>query len=105
MLTADIQLPYLIGAGFLVMAVLALVLSARLGRLHGLPGGSVVYSDTGATKVAAKALYSPRYNLTGKPDYLIATRKGLVPVEVKPTRTDRKPQESHLAQVLAYCLL
>jgi len=64
-----------------------------------------VYSDTGAAKVPAKALYSPRYNLTGKPDYLIAARQGLVPVEVKPTRTDPEPQESHLAQVLAYCLL
>ena len=93
-------------AGMLgVLAVVALAWSARLGRLHGLPEGKVVYSDTGAAQVAAKPLYSPRYGLTGKPDYLLATRRGLVPVEVKPTRDDPEPHESHLLQVLAYCLL
>src|SRR5262245_91284 len=89
----------------LVLAAALLAWSVRLKRQHGLPGGKVVYSDTGATQMAARPLYSPRYGLTGKPDYLIATRRGLVPVEVKPTRDDPEPRESHLLQVLAYCLL
>jgi CRISPR-associated exonuclease Cas4 len=95
-----------LAAGLLLaLGALALVRSARLRELHGLPEGKVVYSDTGATEIPPRPLYSPRYGLTGKPDYLLATRQGLVPVEVKPTRDDREPRESHLMQVLAYCLL
>ena len=48
--------------------------------LHGLPGGSVVSSDTGMRELPARRLYSARYDLSGKPDYLVATRQGLVPV-------------------------
>ena len=90
---------------FIGLAFGALLLSARLRRLHGLPEEKVIYSDTGGTRVEAEPLFSPRYNLTGKPDYVLATRRGLVPVEVKPERTDEEPRESHLLQVLAYCLL
>ncbi|MFL5735249.1 MAG: CRISPR-associated protein Cas4 [Chloroflexia bacterium] len=93
-----------LGGLLLALAVVALGLSARYRRLHGIEG-DVVYSDTGAGRVQAKPLYATRYGLTGKPDYLIRTRQGLVPVEVKPGRTDPEPQESHLLQVLAYCLL
>jgi CRISPR-associated exonuclease Cas4 len=106
MLQDSIEPAFLLVALLLIMAVAGLLAwSARLKRLHGLPQGKVVYSDTGATKIAAKPLYSPRYGLTGKPDYLLKTRRGLVPVEVKPTRDDPEPRESHLLQVLAYCLL
>src|SRR5262245_6609977 len=89
----------LLGAGVLWL------LSERMRRLHGLPVGKVVSSDTDMGEIAAKRLYSARYDLSGKPDYLVATRQGLVPVEVKPERTDTEPRESHLLQVLAYCLL
>ncbi len=96
----------LLGAFLLLgLAAAALAWAARLRRLHGLPGGKVIYSDTGASEIPAQSLYSARYGLAGKPDYLVATRRGLVPVEVKPTRDDAEPQESHLLQVLAYCLL
>jgi CRISPR-associated exonuclease Cas4 len=95
----------LAGALVLVLSVLALGWSFRLTRRHGLPGGRVVYSDTGAEERPARALYSPRYDLTGKPDYLVNTREGVVPVEVKPERDHPEPHESHLLQVLAYCLL
>jgi CRISPR-associated exonuclease Cas4 len=43
--------------------------------------------------------------LAGTPDYIVRTGQGLVPVEVKPGRTEDEPRESHLLQVLAYCLL
>ena len=35
----------------------------------------------------------------------MSTPGGLVPVEVKPEREDAEPRESHLLQVLAYCVL
>lgn len=86
-------------------AALLLVYAGRVRRGSGLPPGSVIYSDTGAEEVPAKALYSRGYGIAGKPDYLIATRDGLVPVEVKPEQTSPEPHESHMLQVLAYCLL
>jgi CRISPR-associated exonuclease Cas4 len=95
----------LIAAGLLVLAALLLARSSELRREHGLPSGKVVYSDTGEERRGVRSLYSERYALAGKPDYLVATSAGLVPVEVKPERTDAEPRESHLLQVLAYCLL
>ncbi len=90
---------------FLGLAALLIARAAALRRLHGLPGGKVVYSDTGEERRNIRPLFSERYGLAGKPDYLVATTSGLVPVEVKPERTDAEPRDSHLLQVLAYCLL
>lgn len=86
------------------LAVLALGWSARLRRESGLPSGQVLQSDVGLG-TPGKPLYSLRYGLTGTPDYIMQTSRGLIPVEVKPGRTEQEPHESHLLQVLAYCLL
>lgn len=93
------------GIILLVLAVLALGYAARLRRESGLPSGGVLQSDTGAGDTPGKPLYSARYGLAGTPDYIVQTGRGLVPVEVKPGRTEDEPHESHLLQVLAYCLL
>ena len=103
---SDFEAICLSGAALLLLAAGVLwLLSVRLRRLHGLPQGRVIYADTGGRELRPKRLYSERFDLSGKPDYLVATRQGLVPVEVKPERTDTEPRESHLLQVLAYCLL
>lgn len=86
------------------LAVALLAWSSRMRRANGLPAGRVLYSDTSAGR-RGKSLYSARYRLTGAPDYIVQTREGLVPVEVKPGRDGPEPHESHLLQVLAYCLL
>ena len=96
----------LLGAALLIaLATLLLLVAARLRQRHGLPGGKVIYSDTGAEHSPSKPLYSSKYGLAGKPDYLVTNSDGMVPVEVKPGRDDAEPHESHLLQVLAYCLL
>lgn len=89
------------------LAVLALWWSARLRRESGLPSGRVVHSDMyeDLPGTQGKPLYSARYGLAGTPDYIVDTNHGPVPVEVKPGRTESEPHESHLLQVLAYCLL
>jgi CRISPR-associated exonuclease Cas4 len=88
------------------IAVVLLAWAARLRTRSGLPAGRVVASDTGAAGGArGKRLYSQRYGLSGAPDYLVETAEGVIPVELKPARTDREPRESHLLQLLAYCLL
>ncbi|MGH9626740.1 MAG: CRISPR-associated protein Cas4 [Bryobacteraceae bacterium] len=96
------------------MTAVALILAAiaLLGWLYfrrkgdtGLPTGSLVYEDAGRHHLEGP-LVSHRYALTGKPDYLIQTDDGLVPVELKSANCPRSgPYEAHIAQLTAYCLL
>ena len=85
-------------------AVALLAWSAKLRHESGLPSGLVTHSDM-AVERRSRPLISHKYGLTGTPDYIVATPDGPVPVEVKPSRTESEPRESHLLQVLAYCLL
>lgn len=71
----------------------------------GLPRGRVVYDDTGAWQECPQPLFSRRYLLTGKPDYIVARDEDLIPVEVKPRRSAEKPYDSDILQLAAYCLL
>jgi CRISPR-associated exonuclease Cas4 len=89
----------------LLLAVLALVLALRLRRRTGLPWQRVVASDTGSGSELQKPLFSRRYSLTGKPDYLLQRGSVYIPVEVKPGRQAQQPYESDLMQLAAYCLL
>jgi CRISPR-associated exonuclease Cas4 len=79
---------------------------ARQLRRHvGLPRGRLIYADTHTWQAAPKPLYSARYRLVGKPDYLVETRQGVIPVEVKSSAAPDPPYLGHILQVAAYCLL
>lgn len=82
-----------------------LLLSRRNRAAGGLPGGRVVYSDTGGWQRVDQPLLSRRYRLVGKPDYIIEERGAWTPVEVKPTRRAATPYLSDILQLAAYCLL
>lgn len=71
----------------------------------GLPVGRIVYADTGAWKRCERPLFSQRYHLVGKPDYLVHEHGQIVPVEVKPNRRATIPFERDILQLAAYCLL
>ncbi len=90
-----------------LMIALALFLSARKQRAQtGLPyGARIVYADTGAWKKVERPLFSRRYGLTGKPDYVMEERGAMIPVEVKPNRVAPAPRESDTLQLAAYALL
>lgn len=92
----------------LIVALVAIglfMLALRLRRASGIPWARVRSSDTGGWRAADQPLLSRRYRLVGKPDYLLETRAGVVPVEVKPGRRATRPYESDLMQLAAYCLL
>jgi CRISPR-associated exonuclease Cas4 len=105
----------------LILVALAARVSARRASTRtGLPTGRVLYSDTGfpvgsigpigrnAQGVKQeKPLRSQTYGLVGRPDYLVRTHDGIVPVEAKSTRcpADGRPYASHVMQLAAYCLL
>jgi CRISPR-associated exonuclease Cas4 len=71
----------------------------------GLPEGRVTYVDTGAWDRCERPLFSRRHRLTGRPDYLVKTGKGVVPVEVKSGAAPAQPYPAHILQLAAYCLL
>ena len=92
----------------LLLFVGGLLLLRRARRLHeqtGLPQGRVIYADTGAWNRCEKPLFSRRYLLTGKPDYLVDDGEAKIPVEVKSTSCPPSPYRSHVLQLAAYCLL
>jgi CRISPR-associated exonuclease Cas4 len=90
----------------LAATVLALWLSRLLRLKAGLPlRARIVYSDTGAWKKVERPLFSSRYLLTGKPDYIVDVGDGRIPIEVKPNREAEEPWIPDVVQLAAYGLL
>src|SRR5215470_14817351 len=104
----------------LLAAITANAISKRITSRSGLPAGRLIYSDTGfATgKIGPVArdetgqkqespLISEKYGLIGRPDYLVETDEGIIPVEAKSARlpSNGQPFDSHVFQLVAYCLL
>ena len=89
--------------------VLALLVWAQAGRKiarSGIPEGRLVFQDADRRRALHRPLVSFRYGLTGKPDYLVETAEGLVPVELKSRDSLRAgPHASEIAQLTAYCVL
>lgn len=83
-----------------------LLIRAGTGRREaGLPSGRVTYVDTGAWRRCERPLFSERYRLTGRPDYLVQSGPDVIPVEVKSGSAPEQPYTAHLLQLAAYCLL
>ncbi len=89
----------------LALALLLFWQSNRQRKQTGLPGGRVIYTDTGSWGEVDKPLYDPRLRLTGKPDYLVERGGTIIPVEVKSGRTPEAPYDSHIYQLASYCYL
>ncbi len=90
---------------FLIITVILFILASRQRRQAGIPAGRVVYIDTSQWGKVEKPLYDPELRLTGKPDYLVKQGKQVIPVEVKSGRAPEVPYDSHIYQLVAYCLL
>ncbi|MFW6121464.1 MAG: CRISPR-associated protein Cas4 [Petrotogales bacterium] len=54
--------------------------------------------------VPAKTLFSKRYRITGKPDYVVNKNNYCIPIEVK-SGAHLHPQKNHILQLAAYCQL
>lgn len=97
-------LPFL-AALLLVLGAWLLARSAIRRQDAGLPAGRLTYIDTAASDRCERPLYSGRYRLTGRPDYLVRVRGDLIPVEVKSSSAPSQPYLAHVLQLAAYCLL
>ncbi|MGA8025976.1 MAG: Dna2/Cas4 domain-containing protein [Bryobacteraceae bacterium] len=94
----------------IITAIVVLVVGLELlrrGTRGTLPQGEILYSDMGSERIKPEALTSERYRLTGKPDYIIRTKEGLVPVEVKSRARSRRgaAYANHRLQLASNCLL
>jgi CRISPR-associated exonuclease Cas4 len=95
----------LAGIVLLLLAAAVWWIARGLQRRTGLPRARVRLDDAGQARVLERPLVSHRYQLTGRPDYLLEHQGKLIPVELKPTRSSRTPYESDILQLAAYCLL
>src|SRR5512136_1315330 len=90
----------------LLVGGLAWALSRQVHAASGLPAGRVISADTSRWLPADRPLFSNLHRLSGKPDYLVRSRRELIPVEVKSSRAPANgPREGHVLQLAAYCLL
>lgn len=89
----------------LLVGAVLLWLARRLRARSGLPAGRVVVADVGSWRRLDRPLFSRRYGLTGRPDYVVANGADLIPVEVKSAHAPARPYASHVLQLAAYCLL
>ncbi|MBT3189080.1 MAG: CRISPR-associated protein Cas4 [Anaerolineae bacterium] len=93
---------------FLILLLIAIFLfwqSNRQRRRTGLPGGRVIYTDTGQWGRVEKPLYDASMRLTGRPDYLVERNGKIIPIEVKSGKAPDAPYDSHIYQLASYCLL
>lgn len=104
-----------------VVALLALLLLIRHGRpalkkltaRDDIPGYALLYADQkhgkGATEDFGKLLYSAKYDLQGKPDYVFSSRLlgRIVPVELKSgcIGEAEEPHHGDFLQLAAYFLI
>lgn len=68
----------------------------------GLVDGELAYSDLDRP---GEKLRSEKYDLSGRPDYIVRRHEEYLPVEVKTGRTPDAPHDSHLMQLGVYCIL
>ena len=87
------------------LGIWLLLRAKRARHSTGLPQGTVTYVDTGAWDRCERPLFSDRYRLTGRPDYLVRGSQGVIPVELKSSAAPSKPYAAHVLQLAAYCLL
>lgn len=93
----------IMGIALIVVAWMMSKAASRTVQAHGIVDGDVMYSDLNPEKVE-KPLFSSRYRLVGKPDYIVRQNGDVIPVEIKNTLADT-PFENHVLQLAAYCLL
>ena len=72
---------------------------SKLKIKHKIQDGKIIYSDL---NMPAKPLFSKRYRISGKPDYIIKKDDHHIPVEVK-TGQHHEPKKNHVFQLAAYC--
>lgn len=95
-----IDIVIVVGAVVLV----GLIVLLKRSKVHSVAyKNKSIYSDH--RERPAKALFSPAYGLVGKPDFILHTKDGLLPLELKSSQRPARPYFSDVMQLVSYCLL
>jgi len=91
-----------------VLALVLFLLAVRSRKKTGIPAGEVFYQDLPGQPFFGELLRSNALGISGKPDCLIRTLDGTVPVELK--NSSKPPARggiyaNHMIQALANCAL
>lgn len=90
----------------LLLIALSLMLLARIKeKKAGLPSGKIIAIDQKGWRSLERPLFSARFGITGKPDYLLEKDRHILPVEVKTGNLPHQPYPAHIFQLAAYCIL
>jgi CRISPR-associated protein Cas4 len=76
-------------------------LTKKLRKKNLIQNGKIIYSDLNKPE---KSLFSKKYRLIGKPDYIVKRNGYFIPVEVKSGKHNTV-KKSHIYQLIAYCQL
>ena len=98
-----VSLVWLIGASYWLKLSLTLQKEAKTTRDEMNLEDEITYVDN--PKKEPEMLKSEKYNLRGRPDFILEREGKGVPVEVKTGRVPKGPFFSHIIQIAAYCLL
>jgi len=98
----------MMAATLVVLALVLFLLATRSRKRIGIPAGAVFYQDLPGQPFFGEPLRSDTLGISGKPDCLVRTADGTVPVELK--NSNRPPARggvyaNHMIQALAYCAL
>ena len=89
----------------LILGGALVAVSRRWEAQAGIPGGRLISVDLERRGRASPTLVDEGLGLTGRPDLLLGTRRGCVPVEIKSGPAPARPYASHVLQLAAYCRL
>ncbi len=90
----------------LFLAGTTLVVARRIQQRVGIPWSTEIRADTEHGVLPhVPLMVDDELQLVGKPDYIVRRGADLIPIEVKPLRRAKRPYESDIYQLLAYCLL
>jgi CRISPR-associated exonuclease Cas4 len=98
----------MLASTLVVLAVFLFFLAWRARSKTGIPAGEVFYQDLMGQPFQGEVLRSARWGISGKPDCLIRTPEGVIPVELKKSKKPPARGEiyaNHRIQNLAYCAL
>lgn len=91
----------IVGVGILLLVLFVLLKSTKVPKQ--IYKSKTVYSDH--KERPEKALFSSKHGLVGKPDFILHTKDGLLPLEIKHSKRPKQPYFSHVMQLISYCLL
>ena len=91
----------IIGALSFLTSVILRTHISHIRQRYSIQKGKIKYVDL---HKPGRVLFSSKYGLTGKPDYIVRQENYLIPVEVK-TGLHIQPEKNHIMQLAAYCQL